>query len=837
MFRRFIVPGLILVALAVTMRQPAPAFGASIPINFVRGTLAGSGFATTNPSVVAVGPDGRVYVADTNGKIQALTLDPTTKAITAVQQITTNTDLQEVFGIAFDPTDATSPPPLYVTNTVSGFGDAGQAPYGTFPGKVTKISGPAYATRTDIITGLPISNSGHEANALAFGPDGRLYIAQGSSTNAGVINPNPGLFQLQDTPLSGAILVANIKASGFNGNVTYSPANTYSSGVIQTGGDVSVYAPGFRNPYGMVFHSTGRLYATDNGPNAGYGFASTTCSTDSGTDAAGLDELDLVQAGSYYGHANRNRGGTDARQCTYHFGVDPSSPGYTAPIEANLPASSDGLAEYTSNKFGGQMQGDLLYAAWVNSELHRVKLSADGQSVVSDTTLASGLQNALSVSVAPDGTIYVAEYGSNKITFLKPDETPVSSISVTGIFPTGGPLAGGQAVTVSGTNFTTAAETSVSIGGAALTNIVVQNSGTITGTTAANTSGTKSVVVTNSIGTATLPNAYNYVAGGGSTPPVANAGPDLVVPVSHENHAHANLDGRASTDADGFIASYVWSEAGTQLATGAFVTVEFTAGTHLVTLTVTDNDGFISTDDVRLTITTGPINPTPYFCSDVDGNKYVNAADLALIANQFNKRFGQTGYARLKDWNSDRVINSADLAGTASYMGKYPGGLCPLVDQQIRTAVAAVEKYQNINTAIADGYTQITQFVPGQGRHMVKNSLLDTVMAFDQPEGLLYEPDSSTPGGWRLGGQMYVMPRAQNPTLPDGFDGLDDGWHSHDWLCFYPNGTVTLDDQPTCTSRGGSYQTDVGWLLHLWGYVPNPDSRFTEDNPKFYGLP
>ena len=80
-------------------------------------------------------------------------------------------------------------------------------------------------------------------------------------------------------------------------------------------------------------------------------------------------------------------------------------------------------------------------------------------------------------------------------------------------------------------------------------------------------------------------------------------------------------------------------------------------------------------------------------------------------------------------------------------------------------------------------------------------------------------------------------PAQPNPTLPDGFDGLDDGWHSHDWLCFYPNGTVTLDDQPTCTSRGGSYQTNVGWLLHLWSYVPNPDSRFTEDNPKFYGLP
>ena len=219
-------------------------------------------------------------------------------------------------------------------------------------------------------------------------------------------------------------------------------------------------------------------------------------------------------------------------------GHDPSSAGYTAPIEANLPASSDGLAEYTSNKFGGQMQGDLLYVSWVANELHRVKLSADGQSVVSDTLLATGLQNALDVAVAPDGTIFVAEYGSNKITYFKPNETPVSSISVTGIQPAAGTIAGGQSVTITGTNFTTTAETAVTIGGQALTNMVVQNSTTITGVTPPNTAGTKDVVVTNSIGTATLTGGYLYAVGGGTVPPVANAGQDQSTPIAHIDHAH-----------------------------------------------------------------------------------------------------------------------------------------------------------------------------------------------------------------------------------------------------------------------------------------------------------
>src|SRR5207302_1750588 len=220
-----------IVVLTILMLPGATAAGAVQPINFVRGTLAGAGFTTTNPSSLAVGPDGRVYVADTNGSIRALTLDPNTKAVTAVQQITTDADIQEILGIAFDPADTSSPPPIYISNTISGFGDAGQAPAGAFSGKVMKISGAGYGTRADIVTGLPVSNSGHETNGLDFGPDGKLYIAQGSTTNAGVVNPNPGLFQRPEVPLSGAILVADIKAPGFNGSITYSPPNTYDDTV------------------------------------------------------------------------------------------------------------------------------------------------------------------------------------------------------------------------------------------------------------------------------------------------------------------------------------------------------------------------------------------------------------------------------------------------------------------------------------------------------------------------------------------------------------------------------------------------------------------------------
>lgn len=843
---------LMLLAVVLSLQQVQSASG-TVPINFTRGTVAGAGFATSLPTTLTVGPDGRLYVADRDGRIQALTLDAN-KQVTGTQQLTTNADLQEVYGITFDPLDASS---IYVTNTSSGFGDVGTAPDGSYLGKVTRLNGANFATRTDIITGLPVNNSGHEANGLAFGPDGRLYIGQGATTNGGIVNPSPGLFQRTEAPTSGAILVADIKAGAFNGNITYSPPNTYSETVNQVSGDVSVFASGLRNPYDLLFHSNGKIYATDNGSNAGYGPASTSCSTQSATDAAALDELNLIVAGNYYGQPNRNRGRTDARQCIWHPGTEASGGGYTAPIEANLPPSSDGLAEYTSNKFSGQMQGDLLYVSWVANELHRVKLSADGQSVLSDVVLASALQNALDVAVAPDGTIFVAEYGSSKITFFKPDETAVSSISVTAIQPNAGTLAGGQSVTITGTNFTTSAETSVTIGGQPVSNVVVQNSQTITGVTPPNTQGTKDVTVTNSIGTATLTGGYFYAAGGGTLPPVARAGPDQSAPATHLNAAHVRVDGTLSLDPDGAIVSYQWSEGPTVLSTLSIDSLDLIIGDHLITLTVTDNDGYTATDDVRIIVTAEGTNPIPYWCMDVNGDRVVNPGDQAIIASVYGKKFGQAGYSRLRDFNGDRVINVGDQAKVAGDLVKYTGQQCPVIDQQIRDATEAMENagFENINNAFAAGYAQTTPFIPGMGRHLSKGGVaglgtLDTTFNPLAPEGLLYEPDSSTPGGWRLGGALYIVPYqltipagGTNGIPPVGFPTNEDGWHYHDGLCLWANGAGVAQNttQSQCLS-GHPGQNPVwiekaGWLLHLWNFVVSPTGRFAGDSINFNGLP
>jgi len=108
-------------------------------------------------------------------------------------------------------------------------------------------------------------------------------------------------------------------------------------------------------------------------------------------------------------------------------------------------------------------------------------------------------------------------------------------------------------------------------------------------------------------------------------PPIANAGPDQTVHDSDGNGSQpVSLNGAASSDPDGTISSYSWSEGASTIATGPTPTVTFAVGTHTVTLTVTDNGGATSTDQVVITVAAnqppvanaGPDQTVP----DSDGN-------------------------------------------------------------------------------------------------------------------------------------------------------------------------------------------------------------------------
>jgi glucose/arabinose dehydrogenase len=129
----------------------------------------------------------------------------------------------------------------------------------------------------------------------------------------------------------------------------------------------------------------------------------------------------LIVQGNYYGFPNRNRGRSDVRQCTYHAPEEGNGAGFTAPVFV-FPAhcSCDGIAEYKSNAFGGALQGDLVVAQLILGNVVRADLSPDGQSVSPVTTLQSGYNFPLDIAVRPNGTIFIAEFGANQISYLTP---------------------------------------------------------------------------------------------------------------------------------------------------------------------------------------------------------------------------------------------------------------------------------------------------------------------------------------------------------------------------------------------------------------------------------
>jgi serine protease AprX len=92
-------------------------------------------------------------------------------------------------------------------------------------------------------------------------------------------------------------------------------------------------------------------------------------------------------------------------------------------------------------------------------------------------------------------------------------------------------------------------------------------------------------------------------------PPVASAGSDQTVTDADGNGSQAvTLDGSGSSDPDGTISSYAWSEGAAQIATGLNPTVSLGVGTHTITLTVTDDVGATGTDTVLVTVNRGLVH-------------------------------------------------------------------------------------------------------------------------------------------------------------------------------------------------------------------------------------
>ncbi|MEA2138958.1 MAG: hypothetical protein QOG56_2108, partial [Solirubrobacteraceae bacterium] len=213
---------------------------------------------------VAIGPDNKLYAATTDGYIRRFPInaDGTTGTPQVISSVrTANGGARTIIGLAFDPAATATNPILWISHNDPAFSDAAD-----WTGKVSRLSGSSLQTVRDYVVGLPRSVRDHESNSLAFGPDGALYLTQGSDSATGAPDDQWGL--RQEHILNAAVL--RIDKSAITAppvNVQSEDGGTYNP--FAAGAKVTLYATGLRNAYDLVWHSNGQLYAPTNGSAAG----------------------------------------------------------------------------------------------------------------------------------------------------------------------------------------------------------------------------------------------------------------------------------------------------------------------------------------------------------------------------------------------------------------------------------------------------------------------------------------------------------------------------------------------------------------------------------------
>jgi hypothetical protein len=308
--------------------------------------------------------------------------------------------------------------------------------------------------RTDLVRGLPRSEENHAGNGLFLDrANDRLFLAQGGNTNDGA--PSKEFAFRPEYALSGAILAIDLAAVGegpydlptlddparpgeADAGDPFGGAGGNNQARLLPDGPVTVWAPGFRNPYDVVLTVAGRLYTVDNGANPGWGAAPRAkggrCTNEPRPGGEHQDDTLhwITEAGYYGGHPNPTR----ADRANLFAGQSPV--GEARPVEcevrhgkkagalATFPASTNGLAEYRSTAaFGGALAGDLL-AAGFDNRIYRLDLGPDGRLARQEILFEQVGQVPLDVTTQGDGdvfpgTIWIGDVAAGTITVFEPE--------------------------------------------------------------------------------------------------------------------------------------------------------------------------------------------------------------------------------------------------------------------------------------------------------------------------------------------------------------------------------------------------------------------------------
>lgn len=179
-----------------------------------------------------------------------------------------------------------------------------------------------------------------------------------------------------------------------------------------------------------------------------------------------------------------------------------------------LASSTDGLIEFQSDHFGGQLRGDLILSKFKDS-LFRVILNEDGTGVHPSMDGAIELQgdDGLDVTQAPNGVLIDARFDVDSCYYFEPIEPFTTAMEIKSVFPRRGSFKGGSKISIYGVNFAKATPL-VIVGGKPCTGAVRISSRKIQCTLPAHTAGsTVNIKVTLGTQTDSFIKGYRYIKG------------------------------------------------------------------------------------------------------------------------------------------------------------------------------------------------------------------------------------------------------------------------------------------------------------------------------------
>lgn len=328
------------------------AFAAQLPPGFVEEQIAQG----LDPTTMAITPDGRVLIAEKNGRISVVENGELLPGSFLEIEVD-NFNERGLSGLVLDPNFELNNH-YYVFYTVPG-GNYNRISRFTANGNYT------LPDSEDVLMELaPLSGTIHNGGAMCFGPDGKLYIAVGDGAD-----PENG--QDLNTTL-GKILRINPDGSIPQDNPFYNELSGQAR---------AIYAYGFRNPFTMAVDPTdGRLYANDVGSSL-------------------FEEVNAIVAGGNYGWALQEG-----------YGTPPFPTDYQAPLHAyshDVGCSVIGAAFYRPQQlqFPPEYLGRYFFADYCEGIIWTL---APG-SAAPPEVFATDIQRPIAMATAPDGSLYYLE--------------------------------------------------------------------------------------------------------------------------------------------------------------------------------------------------------------------------------------------------------------------------------------------------------------------------------------------------------------------------------------------------------------------------------------------